>query len=188
MKNISVLHKALLVILFGAIFTLTSCEKDDDTPDLSGDLESAFIYDGESYSTSKAMVFIDGVFGDSTTDYDIYIYSPNLVVENLDNDAEISGNGDFVMLSISVDTFYYTLPEGEFPYEQDKGNTFYAAEVLINMDYDSEEENEIFLVERAGSVSITKTDNVYQIKYTLQLTNGKELTGTYNGVPEHAKE
>ncbi|MCY1719764.1 hypothetical protein OU798_05385 [Prolixibacteraceae bacterium Z1-6] len=170
----------LLIGVLLAVTLISSCNKDDEETATSNYLKIA---DAE-YDLSAGLL---ENFGTDNWYYGylgkLILYSKGLSLQiDEENHYEFIGKGDaiyFVLFSSSedvLDNANYVFTSTE-PYSI---GTFYEAGYTINFDtedWDADESDDIV----SGTVSISKSGNVYSISINCTGENSEKITGFYEG-------
>jgi len=175
MKTIRTIFSSLMII---AMFI--GCEKDDDTvvKEEKETKTNSFIYENTTYDLDSG--HIDTWSSEDTDDYavfSIYLVSSEIQV----SDSGQTGTGDamyFELLSSSLTE----LTVGKYTFDETMISTpMYCFESSTYTNYNFTDGIGVNLDAVSGELNISKSENIYEIDFNLNLENDKIVTGYYKG-------
>ena len=163
----------MLLIAVGMIFI--SCNKDDE-----GELPTnGFTYDGTTYALAGGFIedFSEN-FGLNSRDYDIYLVSSGISYSQ--TNEEFTGSGEIIYLDLNVNSTSQFVP-GTFTWSTTRlpntivdGGIGIACNVVSGSCSFEDDAN-------GGTVTVSQNGTTFIIDFTLTLSNGQAVTGSYSG-------
>lgn len=174
------IERKILTIILLSLIIFAGCKKDKKESSFNNYIN----YDGTTYAIDKGYLENWGKWspeGDNNLDLTL--------VSNGISAVEVSGLLDeFIGAGNGIIFYMYTtsttrLDDGNYVYDEDateEAGTFEWANVVINYNIEDEEGDvDQYIVD--GTVTVTKTGDVYEISFNLTDEDGKTVTGYFKG-------
>ncbi|MCU4166754.1 hypothetical protein [Carboxylicivirga caseinilyticus] len=164
--------------LMSLLFIGCSKDEDGDSTQSTGSMTIA----GETYDISNGILEYYGSWGASGAPYniDLVLYSDGITIKEVDGEAEPSGKGNFLYFEILTDT-EATLPEGTYTFsDSETAGTFDFSDYGINYDV-ANDDSDIYDYITAGTITVSKSNNIYTISISLTDSSDNTITGSFSG-------
>lgn len=169
-----------IFFLLLTVISFSACSEDDDAAnddDGGGNTNGNATYDGTSFNLTQGVVTNFGQGEEGLYNFDIDLLSDDFDID-FENE-EVNGRGEVVYFemwtsqSSELKEGTYKLSNGE----NDFGITY--AEFAQDFNFSSDEGS--FKEATAAEVILSRSENIYSLDYTLSFSDGKTLTGTFEG-------
>lgn len=169
-----------IFFLLLTLLSFSACSEDDDTPnddDGGGSGNGNATYDGTTFNFTQGVVTDFGPGEEGVYNFDIDLLSDDFDID-FENE-EINGRGKVLYFEMWTSQAS-ELKEGTYKLsngESDFGITFadFSEDFSFNLDEGSLKE----AVE--AEVILNRSGNIYSLEYTLNFSDGKTLTGNFEG-------
>ncbi|MGM0636267.1 MAG: hypothetical protein ACQESK_09395 [Bacteroidota bacterium] len=176
------MRKLNLLAAFLMMFALISCSSDDDNSAASGSGEMS--YNGQTVPLKSGGMINYGDDWGNGTNFDLELYSSELSSIDIGDvnfvDDEISAVYFelFTANENDLETGVYTYSES---WNGDPG-TFESSDFYLNCTAESDGEDcELEMEINGGTLEVISNGDNYSIEFDVTLSNGENLTGSYNG-------
>lgn len=164
-------------LLVFALLLNISCEKEE-----SKEPGNHLMLDGNTYELTHGYIEYHGQWNDNPDSYnfDIRLFSTGFELDDLNN--PIDGRGHYLFIELFSSSPNH-LSQGDYNYDKNATYnplTFNRADYAIYFDLSNQYGDAAEEI-KGGSVSISTTDNEYEISFTLVDANQKNITGFFKG-------
>jgi hypothetical protein len=164
------LHVMALALLTMAL--LAGCKK--DIPSL--EIKNEFIYNGTAYALTNGYLEYFGSNGNGTFDFDVILTSASVILDG----GSLMGAGDVVYLDLNTSSAAGLVP-GTYTWSGTRED-FSIVHVSVGLDFDLSTLAGTRFIATAGTVDVVLDGNVTTVTFDLALSNGKTVTGEFEGV------
>jgi hypothetical protein len=142
---------------------------------------NTFTLDGETFALANGFAF-RGEESDGVYPWLIALTSEGINYD--DDEGDFVGTGEIIFIEIFADANYAWLPSGS--YSLGGGNADCYG-VGVNVDFSTKVDLDKELDDISLTISLPLTEIEHTIKFTIKLTDGRVVTGSYKGIIEEIK-
>ena len=168
------LKVAVAITIIAVLFIFVSCTTTEDDPAEPGG-GSYFIYDGTTFTLASAIIEDYGANtepGESGYDLDFWVATSGVDLINW------TGIGDLVVLDLNSPNS--TLAPGTYTWSDTRTDfTLVDSVLIINYNLDTGAGTFVWVIDGTATVSVN--GDTYTVEFTLDLIDGKTVTGRYSG-------
>lgn len=165
------MKKLFLLFTMAATATLTSCNKDTVAPD--SEVFVGFHYDGTSYLTPQLKIEALGEVSTGLYEYDILLLSEGITTEQ-----SVSGEKGYFLQMKIISTNTEILNTGVYEFSDlDEDGAFKEGLAVLDFETPATYAQVIPIV--GGGLSVIEMKDKIEVKYTLDTSDGKQITGHY---------
>lgn len=174
------IERKILTIILLSLIIFTGCKKDKKESTVNNYIR----YDGTTYAIDKGYLENWGKWSlEGDNNLDLTLVSNGISVVEVGGEIdEYIGEGNAIIFYM-YSTSTTRLDDGNYVYDEDateEAGTFEWANVVINYNIEDEEGDvDQYIVD--GTVTVTKTGDVYEISFNLTDEDGKTVTGYFKG-------
>lgn len=159
-----------LIVLLVAAFSMTSCNKDDD----SGTSENSFTFDGTTYTFARGYIEDFGSNGNGSFDWDVFLVSDGITL----NSGFLTGVGDLVYIDLNTSS-ETGLVSGTYTFNTQR-DAFTFVDGTIGIGFDLSTQSGTTAEITGGTVDIDANGNNVTIDFNLDTVSGS-LSGNFSG-------
>ena len=173
MKNY-ILPKIFFILL--TLISFSSCSSEDDEVNDNDNTGNA-TYDGTSINLTQGAIINYGEIEEGVYNFDIDLLSDDFDIDF--ENQEVNGGGENVYFEMWTSQSS-GLKEGT--YKMTNGEADFGISVAdFSMNYNFDTDEGTIYEANDAELTLSKSGNTYSLDFTLSFSNGKTLTGKYEG-------
>jgi len=169
------MNKFFFGLLTLSLFIFAGCGNDDDG--MTGTVSNEFTYDGTTFTIPNGFLNGLGASLNGTFDWDIFLTSSGITSAG----TNLTGAGEFIYLDLNTDSETGLIP-GTYTWGDSRENLSIVPGSLISIDYNLSTFTGTQVTATDGTVEIAIDGTETTLEFTLTLSDGNTVTGSWRGV------